>query len=83
MARSYYAINIDGEGIMATVIVSPKYQVVIPKEIRDASGIVAGQKMQMISFRDGIQLVPVQPIESLRGTLEGIDTHIDREADRL
>ena len=68
---------------MATVTVSPKFQVVIPKEIRDSSGIVAGQKIQMISYRDRIQLVPIHPIESLRGTLEGIDTHIEREADRI
>ena len=66
---------------MTTVTVSPKFQIVIPKEIRDANGIVAGQKMQMISFRGGIQLVPVQSIEKLRGTLEGIETHIEREAD--
>ncbi|MXY90540.1 MAG: AbrB/MazE/SpoVT family DNA-binding domain-containing protein [Gammaproteobacteria bacterium] len=66
---------------MTTVTVSPKFQIVIPKEIRDANGIVAGQKMQMISFRGGIQLVPVQAIEKLRGTLEGIDTYIEREAD--
>ncbi len=64
---------------MATVTVSPKFQVVIPKEIRDASGIVAGQKIQMISFRDGIQLVPIEPIESLRGILEGMDTHIEND----
>ena len=68
---------------MATVTVSPKFQVVIPKEIRDSSGIVVGQKIQMISFRDRIQLVPIHPIERLRGTLEGIDTHVEREGDRL
>ncbi len=68
---------------MAMVTVSPKYQIVIPKEIRDASRIVAGQKMLMIGFRDEIQLFPIQPIESLKGTLEGIDTQIAREANRL
>jgi len=66
---------------MTTVTVSPKFQIVIPKKIRDANGIVAGQKIQMISFRGGIQLVPVQSIGKLRGTLEGIDTHIERETD--
>lgn len=65
---------------MATVTVSLDYQIVIPKEIRDASGIVAGQKIQMISFRDGIQLVPIEPIESLRGILEGMDTHIENDS---
>ena len=68
---------------MATVTVSPKYQVVIPKEIRESNGIVAGQKVHMISYRDRIQLVPIVPIERLRGSLKGIDTDVQRDADRV
>ena len=68
---------------MATVTVSPKYQVVIPKEIRESNGIVAGQKVHMISYRDRIQLVPIGPIERLRGSLKGIDTDVQRDADRV
>ncbi|MDE0155999.1 MAG: AbrB/MazE/SpoVT family DNA-binding domain-containing protein [Gammaproteobacteria bacterium] len=68
---------------MTTVTVSPKYQVVIPKEIREASGIVSGQKVQLISYRNRIQLIPIEPMENLRGFLKGIDTNVERDKDRL
>ena len=68
---------------MATVTVSPKYQIVIPKEIRESNGIVSGQKIHMISYRDRIQLVPIVPIERLKGSLKGIDTNVQRETDRV
>ena len=68
---------------MTTVTVSPKYQIVIPKEIREANGIVSGQKVQMISYRNRIQLIPIEPMENLRGFLKGIDTDVERDQDRL
>lgn len=68
---------------MVTVTVSPKYQVVIPKKIRESSGIVSGQKVQMISYCNQIQLIPIEPMENLRGFLKGIDTHVERDEDRL
>lgn len=68
---------------MATATVSPKYQIVIPKEIRESGGIVPGQKVQMISCRNQIQLIPIEPMENLRGFLKGIDTHVERDKDRL
>ncbi len=68
---------------MKAVTVSPKYQVVIPKEIREAVGIVAGQKVQMISYRDRIELVPIRPMKSLKGFLQGIDTEVTRDKDRV
>ena len=68
---------------MATVTVSPKYQIVIPKEIRESNGIVSGQKIHMISYRDRIQLVPIVPIERLQGSLQGIDTNVQRDMDRV
>ena len=68
---------------MATVTVSPKYQIVIPREIRESNGIVSGQKIHMISYRDRIQLVPIVPIERLKGSLKGIDTNVQRETDRV
>ncbi len=68
---------------MTTVTVSPKYQIVIPKEIRESNGIVSGQKVQMISYRNRIQLIPIEPMENLRGFLKGIDTNVERDKDRL
>ncbi len=68
---------------MTTVTVSPKYQIVIPKEIRESNGIVSGQKVQMISYRNRIQLIPIEPMENLRGFVKGIDTNVERDKDRL
>lgn len=68
---------------METVTVSPKYQVVIPKAIRDALGLRPGQKIQAIQYGDRVELVPLLPIKDMRGFLKGIDTDVPREGDRL
>ena len=68
---------------MTAVTVSPKYQVVIPKDVREQLGIVAGQKMQLMIYQGRIELIPLRPMEELRGFLKGIDTTIEREPDRL
>ena len=68
---------------MDTVTVSPKYQVVIPRRVRDAINIRPGQKVQMVVYGNRIELIPVVPIEQTRGFLRGIDTTIAREKDRL
>jgi AbrB family looped-hinge helix DNA binding protein len=68
---------------MSTVTVSPKYQVVIPKDIREEMDIKPGQKVQMMIYRGNIVLVSLRPIEELRGFLQGIDTTIERDPDRL
>jgi AbrB family looped-hinge helix DNA binding protein len=68
---------------METVALSPKFQVVIPKEIRRALQLVAGQRMQ-VRLNDGIvEFIPEKTIASLRGRWPGIDTQILREADRV
>jgi AbrB family looped-hinge helix DNA binding protein len=68
---------------MPTVTVSPKYQVVIPKEIRDAMEIRPGQKVHMMIYRGQLVLVPILPMEQLRGMAKGIDATFEREPDRL
>ncbi len=68
---------------MAAVKISPKYQVVIPKEVREKLGLRPGQKVQTIVFQDRIELIPVKPIKKLKGFLKGIDTRVPREADRI
>jgi AbrB family looped-hinge helix DNA binding protein len=68
---------------METVTVSPKYQIVIPRTIRKALGIKAGQKVQVISYEGRIELIPLQNLRRARGFLKGIDTQVDREPDRL
>ena len=68
---------------MLTVTVSPKYQVVIPKEIRDALQLRPGQKMRVIEYDGRIEMIPDRDISELRGFLKGINTDIQRENDRL
>jgi AbrB family looped-hinge helix DNA binding protein len=68
---------------VGTVTISPKFQVVIPKAIREELGLLPGQKVQAIVYGERIELIPVRPIKEMRGLLKGIETTIDREADRL
>lgn len=66
---------------METITVSPKFQVVIPKEIRENLHLIAGQKIQAILYDNRIELIPVRPLSSMRGFLKGIDSTIMREDD--
>lgn len=68
---------------MGTVTISPKYQVVIPKDIREKLGLSPGQKVQAVVYDDRIELIPVRPIKKMRGFLKGINTRVDREVDRV
>ena len=68
---------------MEIVKISSKYQVVIPKRIRQAMNLKAGQQMQVIAFGNRIEFIPQKEIKQMRGFLKGIDTNIEREADRL
>jgi len=68
---------------MTAVTVSPKYQIVIPKEIRESMGIVSGQKVQIMSYQGRIELIPLKPMKEMKGFLKGIDTTVVREEDRV
>ena len=68
---------------MSAVTVSPKYQVVIPKHIRDSLGIYSGQKIQVLSYRNRIELIPIKPMREMRGFLRGINTENERDQDRV
>jgi AbrB family looped-hinge helix DNA binding protein len=67
---------------MDTVTISPKFQVVIPKAIRDRLKLRAGQQVQAIAYEDRIELVPVRSPKSLRGAFKGLDTSVPRDRDR-
>ena len=66
---------------MDTVTVSPKYQIVIPLAVRERTHIRAGERLQVISFDDRIELIPVRPMRSMRGFLKGFDARFSRDAE--
>ena len=68
---------------MSIVTVSPKFQVVIPRDIRDALGLEPGQKVQALRYQNRVEFIPVRPMRALRGFLKGIDTSVRRDGDRV
>ena len=68
---------------MKTLTISPKFQVVIPKKIRESLCLKPGQKMQAFQFDGRIELIPVIDIREARGFLPGIETSVPRDNDRL
>jgi AbrB family looped-hinge helix DNA binding protein len=68
---------------MSIVTISPKYQVVIPKKVREQLKLSPGQKLQIVQIGSRIELIPLRSIKEARGFLKGINTDIPREGDRL
>ncbi len=68
---------------MTAVTVSPKYQVVIPKEVRESMGIFSGQKIQVLTYRNRIELIPIKPMKKMKGFLKGLDSEVSRDKDRI
>ncbi len=69
---------------MDVVTISPKYQVVIPRAIRERLGLRPGQQVQALVHGDRVELIPLRPARALRGFLKGIDTTVVRDdADRV
>jgi len=82
MQIAYDADRTDG-GSVDVVTISPKFQVVIPRAIRERLGLTPGQKVQALAYDDRIELIPVQPMQRMRGFLRGIDPTVRRERDRV
>lgn len=68
---------------MDVVTISPKFQVVIPREIRERLGLEPGQKVQALAYDNRIEFIPVRALKSMRGFLRGIDTTVRRAKDRV
>ena len=66
---------------MDIVTLSPKYQVVIPQRIREHLKLKPGEKLQVISYDNRIEFVPVKPMRSMRGSLKGFDSSFERDRD--
>ena len=67
---------------MTTVKVSPKFQVVIPLEVRESMGIAPGEKVQVFQYENRIEFIPVKELKKMRGFLKGINTSVFRDEDR-
>lgn len=63
--------------------ISPKYQVVIPRELREALDLKPGEKVEFLQYENRIEMIPVRDIKKMRGFLKGIDTTIERDKDRV
>jgi len=68
---------------MMMITVSPKFQIVIPKAIRDRLGLRPGQKVQAIPYEDRVELIPIRRMKDMRAFLRGIDTSVETEPDRV
>jgi AbrB family looped-hinge helix DNA binding protein len=66
---------------METVTISPKFQVVIPKLVREQLNLVPGQKVHAVAYGGRIEFIPVRPARELRGILRGLDTTFERDED--
>lgn len=68
---------------MTTVVISSKFQIVIPKEIRETLDLNSGMKVEMVPYEYRIELIPLVPMKELRGSIKGINTAVTREKDRI
>ncbi len=64
---------------MDTVTISPKFQVVIPKAVREQLKLVPGQTVQVIAYGDRIEFLPMRTPSDVRGMLRGLDASFERE----
>jgi AbrB family looped-hinge helix DNA binding protein len=73
--------NIEGKENrkVNAVTVSPKFQVVIPRAVREKIGLKPGQKLLVFEYDNNIILIPMRPIQQARGSIRGIDTDVQRE----
>jgi AbrB family looped-hinge helix DNA binding protein len=64
---------------MDTVTISSKYQMVIPRSIREKWKVKPGQKVRLIVYGNRLEVVPVRSIQEARGFLKGMSSDVDRE----
>jgi AbrB family looped-hinge helix DNA binding protein len=67
---------------MDAVTLSPKFQVVIPRHVRERLAWRPGEKLQALIVGDAVQFVPIRPMRTMRGFARGIDTTVQRDDDR-
>lgn len=67
---------------MYVTSISPKYQIVIPKAVREMMHLQPGKKLQVFCYQNRLELVLLKDIKKMRGSLKGMKTVIDRAQDR-
>ena len=67
---------------MSRTTLSPKFQVVIPKEVRTILKLRPGTKFHVVEHEGRIELFPVRSAKEMRGFLRGIDPTVSRDKDR-
>ena len=77
------SIATKGDIWMSVVTVSPKFQIVIPLDVRRSLGIRAGEKVCVMEYDGRIALIPIKPMKKMRGAFKGMDTSVERETDRV
>ena len=68
---------------MTAVTISPKFQIVIPELIRKKLKLRPGEKVYVFSYDNRIEYIPAKNMKEMRGFLQGLDTKIEREKDRV
>jgi AbrB family looped-hinge helix DNA binding protein len=68
---------------MSIVTLSPNFEVVIPEAIREALHLTAGEQLHVLPYAGRVEFIPVRSIQEMRGFLRGMDTAVEREADRV
>ncbi|MFC1495878.1 AbrB/MazE/SpoVT family DNA-binding domain-containing protein [Candidatus Margulisiibacteriota bacterium] len=66
---------------MAEATLSSKFQLVIPKEIREETGLKKGEKIYILQKNGIINLVPSHLLKNMRGYLKGMDISNIRDED--
>lgn len=67
---------------METATISSKFQVVIPRSVRERLNLRPGQRVHVIPYDNRIEFIPVRPAEEMRGFLRGMSTDFVRDEDR-
>jgi AbrB family looped-hinge helix DNA binding protein len=68
---------------MHTVTISPKFQIVIPKEIRESLNLSPGEKLQVFIYQKRLEFMLIRDVKKMRGSLKGMPTNLERDRDRL
>ena len=71
------------ESIIKAVTISSKFQVVIPREVRESMAIQPGTRVQVLQYENRIELIPLKEPKALRGFIQGIETEVRRDEDRV